>query len=137
MSLASRVFGDGAIMVPSESASSATPATPSALARLESVGVTRTVRTLGGGVLGGYLWKDHRVLGFLGGATVAECLPSLLDETTRKQAVSSLAIQGVAIGGSLAWKGHPILGYVAGMLVGGAIVYGGDTFKAYQDWSWK
>jgi len=75
---------------------------------------------VGGGVLGSYLWKKHRVLGFLGGHAVGSVVYPMIRNhgNDRRKALAQLGVEGMGIGGALAWKKHPVLGWLGGVIVG-------------------
>lgn len=109
-------------VVPSTTTSATVPATvaPGELSAEEKKHLAimmgaGTAAAIGGAVL----WKKHRVLGFLAGATAGSSVPCLLNEKYRTQAISNIGTQAASVGGSLMWKKHPVLGYILGSLVGG------------------
>lgn len=68
--------------------------------------------TVIGAVAGGLLWRDHRVLGVIGGASLGRNIPALLDERDRKWALCNLSSTGAGVAGSLLWKEHPVWGFM-------------------------
>lgn len=93
---------------------------------------------LAAGGAGAFVWKSHRLLGFVAGHALAStALPIYHGGAERKRALCQLAVEGAAIGGSLLWKGHPFLGFVAGLL-GGAVatsfVQGSPTNDLLKKW---
>lgn len=98
---------------------------------LRSVGnVPRDVpddwKTIGGLAAGAVLVKKHRVLGAIGGASLARNIPALLHAEERKYALRNLGTTGLAVAGSLVAGKKPLRrvgGFVAGWLVGGIVSY--------------
>lgn len=98
---------------------------------LRSVGnVPRDVsddwKTLGGLAAGAVLVKKHRVLGAIGGASLARNIPALLHVEERKYALRNLGTTGLAVVGSLMGGRKPlgrVAGFAAGWLVGGIVTY--------------
>ena len=76
-------------------------------------------RTVGGAVAGAFLWRNHRALGLIGGASVGRNLPALLHPTDRKIALTNMAVTGTAIFSSLSLPRHPRIGFILGWLAGG------------------
>lgn len=85
--------------------------------------VPDTAGTALGAVAGAIVWKEHRVLGLVAGASVGRNLPALLKPELRRLATVNLGVTGTAVLGSLALKGHPVVGFLGGALIGGGIAY--------------
>ncbi len=85
----------------------------------------RILPALAGGAAGAILWKDHRVLGFLGGNSIGANAPLLLDGRYRREALCNMGQTGGGIAGSLMLPGRPIIGYLLGHLGVGALFYFG------------
>lgn len=79
--------------------------------------------TLVGAVVGALLWRDHRVLGALAGASVGRNAPALIKGDQRRMAVCNLGITGAATIGALTLRRNPVVGFVLGWLGGGALAY--------------
>lgn len=73
-----------------------------------------------GAVIGAYLWRDHRVLGGLGGLAVGTAVSNLASDNPMT-AVSNVACAGAGVVAALAWKRHPALGF-AGASIGTGVV---------------
>lgn len=86
-------------------------------------------------VAGGLLWREHRVLGAIGGASLGYNAPWLFQEEHRRAAVCNVAQTGAGIAGSLLLQGggetitRGVLGYVLGYLAGGAAIHLGGFRK--------
>lgn len=72
------------------------------------------------GIAGAFVWKEHRVLGFLAGHAIgASAVPFIRNEgNDRRAALCQLGIEGAGVAGALGWKKHPILGWFAGGIAG-------------------
>jgi hypothetical protein len=88
--------------------------------RLARAMVYEALPGMGTGILGAFLWKNHRVLGFFGGGHLgASVYPMINGEPVR--ALVGLGVGGAGVAGSLAWKNHPFWGYVLGSLGASAL----------------
>ena len=92
-----------------------------------------------GGVAGAYLWKRHRVLGFLAGhAVAANALPIVRNKDgERKAAVHMLGVEGAGVAGALVYKRSPAFGWVAGVAAGVAVssMFSDSPLRqAYRAW---
>lgn len=118
----------------------ATPAPSTALAKKDAGVVSAFVRelrsqappdikdgagTLVGAAAGAFLWKKHRWLGGIGGASLGRNAMSVLDPAQRKEALCNLGITSAGIIGSLTVPKHPVIGFVLGWFAGGAATYYG------------
>jgi len=78
--------------------------------------------TLVGGAAGALAWKNHRILGFLAGQSLAYNGAALLkgDADQKKEAVYQLAVEGSGIAGALYLKKHmhPVFGWLVGIAAG-------------------
>ncbi len=81
------------------------------------------VPTLAGAAAGAILWRDHRVLGAVAGASLARNVPALLRASERSSATWNLATTGGGVLGSLVVKNHPIAGFVAGVVAAGFVLH--------------
>lgn len=79
--------------------------------------------TVGSAAAGAYLYKKHRVLGLIGGASLGRNVPALLNASERGYAIRNLGSTGLGIGGSLYMKKHPVLGFLLGKAIGTAALY--------------
>lgn len=77
------------------------------------------VGTLVGAAAGAYAWKEHRVLGLIGGASLGRNLPALFHPSERRMAFANMGVSASGIFGSLALPRYPKLGFILGWLVGG------------------
>ena len=75
--------------------------------------------TLGGAAAGSLLWREHRFLGLIGGASLGRNLPAMLRPQDRAAAFSNMAVTGTAVFSSLCLPRYPKLGFVLGWLIGG------------------
>lgn len=72
-----------------------------------------------GGAVGAFVWKRHRVLGFLTGhALSSNALPIFHGGMERTEALHRLGIEGAGVGGALLGGAHPVWGWFAGTAVG-------------------
>ena len=87
--------------------------------------VQRAAANLGGsaalGIIGALLWRDHRVLGFLGASALGHSAFSVASKDYAG-AVGTFGTTAAGIGGSLLWKNHPILGFLVGEVAGNTIM---------------
>lgn len=67
---------------------------------------------LAGGAVGAYMWKRHRVLGFLAGHAVGSNATKLY-KGDRKSALCDLAVEGAAILGALNYKKLPLIKHLS------------------------
>lgn len=67
---------------------------------------------IAGGVLGAFLWKKHRVLGFMGGHSLAYNATEVYLGGAKSDALYSVGVGGLSIASSLHFKRHPFWGYV-------------------------
>jgi hypothetical protein len=118
---------------------------PDALARLEreqqpalNASAMSLLPWVGGGAVGAYLWKDHRVLGFLAGGALASTVgPIYKGGPERRRALARLGIDAAGILGSLKFQKHPILGWIGGVLAGSivaSLVPGTFTYEQRTKW---
>lgn len=87
--------------------------------------VGRSFRSAAGGVAGALFWKEHRVLGLLGGSTLAGNVPELLMGRDRGNALANLLVAGAGVAAAYhlgkqgkSW-GTRGLGYVGAAVVAG------------------
>lgn len=102
---------------------------PKALAKKEppkpSAGqlVSSLLPGVAGGAAGAYLWKKHRVLGFLAGHAVGSTAYPIYrgrgDE--RKRALYQLGVEGAGVAGALYYKKHPVVGWLGGVVAGSLV----------------
>jgi hypothetical protein len=85
--------------------------------------VPDTKLTAVGAVAGAVFWSEHRVLGLVGGASLARNLPALVNGDTRKFAARNMMTTGGGVLGSLALPSRPVLGFAVGTLAGGGAAY--------------
>lgn len=78
--------------------------------------------TIGGGAAGYFYFKNHRILGAIGGASLGRNLPTVFLGGNRKHAFVNMATTAMAIASSRMVKGHPVLGFVGGSLLGNAVL---------------
>lgn len=71
-----------------------------------------------GAAAGALLWKEHRVLGLLGGLAAGSAVPSLLVKEERVDALCRLGVATLATVGSLSMPKHPVVGFVLGSVLG-------------------
>ena len=86
--------------------------------------VPHGVGTLAGVAAGAYLVKDHRVLGAIGGGSLACNVPALMNPALRKMATSNLITTGSAIAGATLIRGGnlaKVLGFVGGYIAGALV----------------
>lgn len=83
------------------------------------------IGTVIGAATGAVLWKEHRVLGAIGGASLGRNLPALLSSSTRRFALCNMGVTSAGVVGSMLFKNSPIVGFGIGWLAGNAIVYFG------------
>ncbi len=106
-----------AAMTPPAKKDVGTPPAPSAKTTMKLA--TTMVPGLAVGGVGAYMWKKHRVLGFLAGHALGSNAKGVWDGgSDRRKALGSLAVEGAGVGGALMWKKHPVLGFLAGSLTG-------------------
>jgi len=99
-----------------QAAQKAVPISAHDEAQLSMVGVLVPAVALG--VVGALVWKQHRVLGALGGFAVGGSVyPIAKGQYVR--GVEGLVPTAVGIGLSLKWKKHPAWGFVLGSLGAG------------------
>lgn len=72
-----------------------------------------------GAVAGGLLFKRHRVLGAIGGASIGHNAPALFNAATRNEALVNMGQTGAGVIGSLVFSKSPIVGFVAPWLLAG------------------
>lgn len=92
------------------------------LAKIRSTapeGMQDSVGTLAGAAAGAYLWKKHRWLGGIGGASLGRNAQDLLHPAQRTAAMCNLGVTGAGVAGSMLFKKHPVIGFVLGFLGGG------------------
>ena len=77
-----------------------------------------------GAVAGYYLWKRHRWLGAIGGASIGRNLPAIVSGADRNIGLANMGQTGAGLAASLYWKKHPRWGFVLGWLAGGLITGG-------------
>lgn len=82
-----------------------------------------TAGTAVGLAAGAFLWKRHRFLGAIGGASLGRNLPALLKPEHRWSAIRNLLTTGAGVGGSLLAPRNRIVGFVLGSLAGGLATY--------------
>lgn len=78
---------------------------------------------LGGAAAGAYFYKKHRVLGAIGGASLARNAPALLKDDSRREALCNMGQTGAAIYASQMMKGSPVIGFLIGHLAAGAALH--------------
>ena len=81
--------------------------------------------TVVGLAAGAVLWKQHRFLGGIGGASLGRNLPALLNPLQRNNALCNMGQTGAAILGARLLPKNSIAGFVLGWLAGGAAIYFG------------
>jgi hypothetical protein len=79
------------------------------------------IGTVVGAGAGYYLWKKHKWLGAIGGASIGRNIPAVVHGVDRNIAFANMAQTGAGVAGSIFWKKYPKLGFVGGWLVGGLI----------------
>ena len=98
---------------------------PARTAALQKQEVQRAAADLGGsaalGIIGALLWRDHRVLGFLGASALGHSAFSVASKDY-VGALGTIGTTTAGIGGSLLWKNHPILGFLVGEVAGNAVM---------------
>ena len=85
-------------------------------------GIKDGILTAVGAAVGAYLWKQHRVLGALGGASLGRNLPAVLTHD-RYNALYNMAVTGVAIMGARTYQKHPVYGFAGGWTVANLATY--------------
>ncbi|MDO8681567.1 MAG: hypothetical protein Q7R30_23885 [Acidobacteriota bacterium] len=75
---------------------------------------TNELTPLVGAAAGAYLWNEHRVLGALGGYSLARNAPALLRPNERRFAMCNMGVTGAGIAGSLVFKNYPTVGFLIG-----------------------
>lgn len=83
------------------------------------------IGTIAGSAVGAVIWKKHRVLGAVAGASAGRNLPALLHPEHRRSALCNMGVTGAGVLGSLLLPGTPAVGFIVGWLAGGAAVYYG------------
>ena len=91
--------------------------------------VRDTAGTAAGAVAGAVIWREHRVLGAIGGASLGRNIPGIFRGADRRDALCNMANTGAAIAGSLIAPSTPIVGFTVGYLIGGAVIYFGGLRK--------
>ena len=91
--------------------------------------VRDTAGTAIGAAAGAILPRNHRVLGFVGGASLGRNVPALISAGHRRDALCNMGQTGAAVAGSLLLSGAPIAGFALGYLAGGAAIYFGGFRK--------
>lgn len=72
-----------------------------------------------GGAVGAFMWKKHRVLGFLAGHAVgANALGIVRGGVERRDALCQLGVEGAGVIGALKFRRHPVFGWVLGVAAG-------------------
>lgn len=84
------------------------------------------------GAAGAYMWKKHRVLGFLMGDAIGARAYQIYRGDNRKGAVADIAAAGAGVAGSLYWKKHPVLGWIGGSLAGAVVTSFVEGSTAYK-----
>jgi hypothetical protein len=96
------------------------------MGRLKKWGVTSAAPSLVAAVVGAVVWKQHRVLGFLGGAAAGANAYALATGDNgvygRGPAAGLMAAAGAGVGLSLYWKKHSFWGYVLGHMGASTVV---------------
>lgn len=82
--------------------------------------------TVVGAAAGAVLWRQHRVLGAVLGASLGRNLPALLDSGLRRHAVCNMGTTGAAVAGALIFERNPLVGFGAGWVAANALVYFGN-----------
>lgn len=96
---------------------------------------TGAVPWVAGGAAGAFLWKKHRVLGFMAGGAVATNVMGLYrGGVERSDAMWNLGIEGAAIGGALMMEDHPVLGYLGGLVAGHAVASFFPSSPQHKTW---
>lgn len=101
----------------------------------ENMFTRRVLPAVGGGAVGAYFWKKHRLLGFLAGMAVGDVAMPLFNGSSdeRKSALKRVGVEGAAVVGSLYFGNHfpkwfgsksvpKVAGYLAGGIVAGTAV---------------
>lgn len=79
--------------------------------------------TIVGAAAGALLWREHRVLGFLLGASLGRNVPALRKREYRRAALCNIGITGAGVLGSLKIPTHPAVGFGLGWAGGGVLAY--------------
>ena len=80
---------------------------------------------LGCGAVGAALWRNHRVLGFLGAAALGSNAHAVATGHREwKDAARRLGKHVVATGGALALTSHPAIGYIGGAVAADLLLDG-------------
>lgn len=79
------------------------------------------LQTLAGAAAGAFLWKEHRILGAIGGASLGRNIPALFVGAQRGAALRNLSTTAGGIIGSLLIPVHPALGFAAGLVAVGLV----------------
>ncbi len=77
-----------------------------------------------GAAAGAVLWKQHRVLGAVGGASLGRNIPALFG-SMRRHAMVNMSTTGAGVLGSLLFRNSPIVGFGIGWITANAVVYFG------------
>lgn len=113
-------------------------ARPFAPATMQEPSRATALATVAGAVFGSLLWRQHPVLGLLGGAAAAGSAAEVaLGEATWQEGASRVGKHLVAATGSLALPTHPALGYVAAAVAADLLLdgEGGGVLERAHAWA--
>lgn len=76
-----------------------------------------------GAVIGAVVWRDHRLLGILLGASIGHNVPILGRVGERRGALCNLGVMSAAVLSSLSLSKHPAIGFGLGWTAAGGVAY--------------
>lgn len=88
--------------------------------RLHSIGssvdIPDGIGTVAGAGAGALYFKNHRVLGAIGGASIGRNVPALLNDAERRDALCNMSQTGAGILGARMLPGSPVVGFLLGWI---------------------